>query len=342
MWYNKLINQFMYVVFHIAKTYQQVTEVTNHKHLGLYFSSKGTWHEHIEYIKKKAWQRIYIMRRCKFLLDRKSLQTIYFSFIRPLLEYADVVWSNCTQYEAQELELIQNEAARIVTGATRLVSINSLLTETGWESLHERRRKHKLIFFFKMKNGLCPEYLSSLIPANVGSSVGYSLRNANAVRTVNAKSQLYFNSFLPSTIREWNELPPAVQNSPTLPIFKNHLNSNLRAPPVYYSTGNRLDQINHTRVRTRCSGLNQHLFAKNIVPSPLCACGQIENTRHFLLDCILYHDIRFDMLATISVICTPIIDTLIYGNPDVSINDNIVIFKAVQRFISKSKRLSNN
>ena len=193
-----------------------------------------------------------------------------------------------------------------------------------------------------MKNGLCPEYLSSLIPANVGSSVGYSLRNANAVRTVNAKSQLYFNSFLPSTIREWNELPPAVQNSPTLPIFKNHLNSNLRAPPVYYSTGNRLDQINHTRVRTRCSGLNQHLFAKNIVPSPLCACGQIENTRHFLLDCILYHDIRFDMLATISVICTPIIDTLIYGNPDVSINDNIVIFKAVQRFISKSKRLSNN
>ena len=326
----------------LTMNYQQVTEVTNHKHLGLYFSSKGTWHEHIEYIKKKAWQRIYIMRRCKFLLDRKSLQTIYFSFIRPLLEYADVVWSNCTQYEAQELELIQNEAARIVTGATRLVSINSLLTETGWESLHERRRKHKLIFFFKMKNGLCPEYLSSLIPANVGSSVCYSLRNANAVRTVNAKSQLYFNSFLPSTIREWNELPPVVQNSPTLPIFKNHLNSNLRAPPVYYSTGNRLDQINHTRVRTRCSGLNQHLFAKNIVPSPLCACGQIENTRHFLLDCILYHDIRFDMLATISVICTPIIDTLIYGNPDVSINDNIVIFKAVQRFISKSKRLSNN
>ena len=140
-----------------------------------------------------------------------------------------------------------------------------------------------------MKNGLCPEYLSSLIPANVGSSYGYSLHNANAVRTVNAKSQLYFNSFLPSTIQELNELPPAIQNSPTLSIFKNHLNSNLRAPPAYYFSGNRLDQINHTRVRTHCSGLhvNQHLFAKNIVPGPLCACGEIENTQHFLLDCIL-------------------------------------------------------
>ena len=135
--------------------YQQIEESTSHKHLGLYFSSKGTWHEHIEYIKKKAWQRIYTMCRCKFLLDRRSLQTIYFSFIRPLLEYADVVWNNCTQLEAQELELIQNEAARIVTGATRLVSINSLLIETGWESLRERRRKHRLIFFYKMKNN-CP------------------------------------------------------------------------------------------------------------------------------------------------------------------------------------------
>ena len=92
----------------------------------------------MEYIKKKTWQRIYIMRRCKFLLDRRSLQTIYFSFIRPILEYADVVWNNCTKDEADELELIQNEAARIVTGATRLVSIESLLVETGWEYLSER------------------------------------------------------------------------------------------------------------------------------------------------------------------------------------------------------------
>ena len=55
----------------------------------------------------------------------------YFSFIRPLLEYADVIWDNCFQYEANELEKIQNEAARIVTGATKLVSINNLLKETG-------------------------------------------------------------------------------------------------------------------------------------------------------------------------------------------------------------------
>ena len=75
------------------------------------------------------------MRKLKFKLDRHSLQTIYFSFIRPLLEYSGIVWDNCTLYEVNELEKIQNEAARIVTGATKLVSIDCLNHETGWELL---------------------------------------------------------------------------------------------------------------------------------------------------------------------------------------------------------------
>ena len=71
------------------------------------------------------------MRKLKFKLDRRSVQIIYFTFNRPILECADVVWNNCTQYEVNKLEKIQNEAARIVTGATKLVSIDSLIHETG-------------------------------------------------------------------------------------------------------------------------------------------------------------------------------------------------------------------
>ena len=97
----------------LTMNYQHITEVTEHKHLGLYFSSNGAWHDHMDYIKKKAWQRIYIMRRCKFLLDRRSLQTIYFSFIRPILEYADVVWKmklmnlNLSRTRQHVLSLVQ-------------------------------------------------------------------------------------------------------------------------------------------------------------------------------------------------------------------------------------------
>ena len=81
----------------------------------------------------------------------------------PILEYADVVWDNCTQQEKHEIEKIQLEAARIATGTTKLVSVQKLYDEIGWETLDVRRRKHKLVLFYKMYNDIAPSYLSSLV-----------------------------------------------------------------------------------------------------------------------------------------------------------------------------------
>ena len=53
---------------------------------------------------------------------------MYFTFIRPILEYADVVWDNCTQQQMNDLEKIQIEAGRIVSGATKLVAPRSTLS----------------------------------------------------------------------------------------------------------------------------------------------------------------------------------------------------------------------
>ena len=89
----------------VSMNNQIITEVDNHKHLGIVFQSNCLWHEHLNMITSKAWQRINIMRKLKFMLDRKSLQSIYFAFIRPVKEYADVVWDICTKYE-EELEKI--------------------------------------------------------------------------------------------------------------------------------------------------------------------------------------------------------------------------------------------
>ena len=60
---------------------QAINEVTSYKHLGLIFSNDCNWNEHIDCVKTKKWFRINIMRKLKF-----QLETIYVSFIRPLLE----------------------------------------------------------------------------------------------------------------------------------------------------------------------------------------------------------------------------------------------------------------
>ena len=83
---------------------QQINEVQFHKHLGIHISSDCSWHKHIEYVKSKAWSRTNVMRKFKYTLDRKTLETIHIAFICLILEYADVVWVNCTQEEEQYLD----------------------------------------------------------------------------------------------------------------------------------------------------------------------------------------------------------------------------------------------
>ena len=165
---------------------QIIAEVDTHKHLGIYLSNDCTWHKHIDYVKDKAWARINIMRKLKFELDRKSLETIYLTFIRPILEYGDIVWDNCTLYEKQELDKIQTEAARIVTGTTKFISIQTLYDEIKWEILESRRNKHKLVLFYKMYNNISPAYLSSLVPPSISSISTYNLRNAENVQTIDS------------------------------------------------------------------------------------------------------------------------------------------------------------
>ena len=66
-------------------------------------------------------------------------------------------------------------AATALIGATRLVSLDILSKETGWESLRDRRYKHKMCQFYKMTNDLTPTYFTSLVPSTVENTSAYNL-----------------------------------------------------------------------------------------------------------------------------------------------------------------------
>ena len=53
------------------------------------------WTLHIQSIHVKATKRLNILRMLNYKVKRKTLVKIYFAFIRPILEYSDVVWDNC-------------------------------------------------------------------------------------------------------------------------------------------------------------------------------------------------------------------------------------------------------
>lgn len=191
--------------------------------------------------------------------------------------------------------------------------------------------------FHNMQSNKTPDYLSSLIPNPDQSR--YSLRNSEDIRGITSRTTLYHNSFLPSVIRDWNNLPVIIRNSPTISSFKTFLNKDRKYTPTYFYTGSRKLQVLHTRLRTNCSALNHHLFLKNISLTPLCNCGQIETTQHFFFECCAYDAVRRTLLLNLQDFSINL-HKLLYGDPSLTYQDNVIIFTNVQNYIEKTKRFT--
>ena len=93
---------------------------------------------------------------------------MYMSYMLPDIEYASMVWNGCSEQDSQTLKKIQNEAAGLVSGLTRSVSLENLYKESGWATLSQRRHRHNL--------GMVLSYIQDLIPPLVSAISDYPSR----------------------------------------------------------------------------------------------------------------------------------------------------------------------
>jgi len=140
----------------------------------------------------------------KFKVSRLTLERMYFAFIRPIMEYADVVWAGAHDKDLVKLDRLQLQAMRIVTGAPRNSSITELYKELGWPELSIRRDHHTLSMFYKILNNMAPSYLKELMPSLVKDGQPYNLRNNDDFVAPFCRLLSYERSFFPRGLDLWN------------------------------------------------------------------------------------------------------------------------------------------
>ena len=90
------------------------------KHLGLHLDEKLNFSQHINIKISKANKGIGIIKRLSHILPRKSLLTIYKSFIRPHLDYCDVIYDQPNNESfSTKIERTQHNASLAITGGIR-------------------------------------------------------------------------------------------------------------------------------------------------------------------------------------------------------------------------------
>ena len=88
--------------------------------------------------------------------------TIYKSFIRPQLDYGDIVFDRAINKSFHKnLEPIQYNAAIAITGAIRGTFSEKLFQKLGLESLNPRRWLGKLCSFYKIFHKKSPSFFFS-------------------------------------------------------------------------------------------------------------------------------------------------------------------------------------
>ena len=195
-----------------------------------------------------------------------------------------------------------------------------------------------------------PRYLTDALPTKRDQVTFHNLRNASNFSLPANRLSSYKNSFIPRTIRAWNNLPTTIRTKPSLSSFKRAVirEYGAKRPPAFFAYGFKRSNILHTRLRLDASELNAHAFKiqSKKTNTPYCSCRRtFETTKHFLLYCPLFNANRNTMETTIDAINSNFLtskpqnklDLMLHGQ-GLSDADGLVVASAVQKFIVDTGR----
>ena len=332
------------------------------KHIGMILDEKLNFESHLRGKMAKASQGLGLLKQLKKWVSFNTLETIYKMYIRPHLDYGDMVYDKgevlrdgifpmgTSSSLLKRVESIQYEAARIVSGAWNKTSRDKLYKNLGWESLQNRRLMRRLCLFFEVLNTKFPNYLYEVVEKQIPTNVRQ--RDRGELMEIFANTSNLKLSFFPSTIRDWNSLEDDIKYSNSKLIFKNRLINKIRPKKRTYYGLSENDKVKYlTILRMDLSPLRAHKFLNNFndTSDEYCiACGTLEDTKHFLLHCDSYRLSRTILMQRISSIVkmniltlsdNKIKDIFLYGSSSYDYDTNTKILKEVTSFIAGTKRL---
>lgn len=186
--------------------------VSSYKYLGLTITSDLRWNTHVSNICSRAMSKLGFLRRYMKHGSRETKLLLYKTLVRPMLEYASVIWDPHTSCCISELERIQRLAVRFVYNMySSYVSPTKLCTEAGLETLQERRRMNRLKFLYLIVNDELgidkDDYITFFCPRSTRHF------HSRTIKPYSYKNDAFKYSFFPRTIIDWNSLPPDVVNT---------------------------------------------------------------------------------------------------------------------------------
>ena len=197
------------------------------KNIGAVLDSQLTMAGHVSNVCRSCYMHLHQISQIRPYLTQDAAATIVHSLITSRLDYVNSLLYGLPEYLIKRLQLVQNNAARLILRKRKHDSATPLLKSLHWLPVPQRIEYKINLLTYKALNNLAPKYLSNLlVPYNPSRSLRSSTKGYLTEKKARLK-KAGDRSFSVCGPKLWNKLPEIVSKSDSLESFKVALKTHL-------------------------------------------------------------------------------------------------------------------
>ena len=203
-----------------------VKQASSAKNLGVLLDPCLDMQLHVRAVCKACYLQIRSIGKIRKYLTTDATKTLIQANVTSRLDYANSLLYGLPQSTLNQMQRVQNTAARLVSRCRRYDHISPVLKDLHWLPIHKRINYKILLHTYHCLNGQAPDYLSDLLQ----KAPERNRRAAYNGKLIIPRSRLSTygdRSFSVAAPKLWNDLPIHIKTAKTVQSFKTQLKSHL-------------------------------------------------------------------------------------------------------------------
>jgi hypothetical protein len=197
------------------------------KNIGAQMDSDFKMDTQISATCRAAWYYLYQIGKIKKVLTEEQTKSIIHAHVTSRLDLNNSLLLGVPKKKLSRLQLVQNAAARMITGIKKRDHVSPVLYRLHWLPIEKRILYKVILLTYKALHGKGPEYLQELLTFYVPNR---SLRSSGDSKLCIPRCKYVETEKRAFGVRapmEWNKLPADLRGKETVESFKKALKTYL-------------------------------------------------------------------------------------------------------------------